>query len=125
MRAESKTNMDVRHPGPKRSGCPGRGGRLFCRRIPRRCVMAPRYTSTRRDVIKHGAVLGSALAAGASFPYLAPGAAAAQQLPRNETLFIAGHQWGPPTTFNPVAPDQHWPTNEWFVYIYESLYTFN
>jgi len=87
--------------------------------------MAPRYTSTRRDVIKHGAVLGSALAAGASFPYLAPGAAAAQQLPRNETLFIAGHQWGPPTTFNPVAPDQHWPTNEWFVYIYESLYTFN
>lgn len=32
------------------------------------------------------------------------------QLPRNETLYMAGHQWGPPTTFNPIAAGQiTWP----------------
>lgn len=87
--------------------------------------MAPRYRSSRRDVLKQGAVLGGLAAVGAaSFERLAPGASAAQ-LARNETLYVAGHQWGPPTTFNPVAPDPAWPMDDPEVYIYETLYTFN
>ena len=87
--------------------------------------MSSRYTASRRDVLKQGAALGTMAAMGSmAIPRFAPGASAAQ-LARNETLYIAGHQWGPPTTFNPLAADQHWPCNEFFVYIYESLYTFN
>jgi peptide/nickel transport system substrate-binding protein len=87
--------------------------------------MSGRYTSSRRDVIKQGAVLGGMAAVGAaSIERLAPGASAAQ-LARNETLYIAGHQWGPPTTFSPFAADLHWPVGGRFVYIYETLYTFN
>lgn len=88
--------------------------------------MSSRYTASRRDVLKQGAALGTMAAMGSvAIPRVAPGAMAAQGLPRNETLYIAGHQWGPPTTFNPLSADQHWPSNEFFVYIYESLYTFN
>ena len=52
------------------------------------------------------------------------GVASAQNLPRNETLYIAGHQWGPPTSFNPVGPVRAWPVNEGggFNLIYESLF---
>ena len=55
------------------------------------------------------------------------GVASAQNLPRNQTLYIAGHQWGPPTSFNPVGPVRAWPVNEGggFNLIYESLLTFN
>lgn len=55
------------------------------------------------------------------------GVAAAQNLPRNETLYITGHQWGPPSSFNPVGPVRAWPVNEGgsFNLIYESLFTFN
>jgi peptide/nickel transport system substrate-binding protein len=87
--------------------------------------MAPRYHSSRRDVIKQGAVLGGLAAVGAaSFERLAPGASAAQ-LARNETLYVAGMQWGPPTTFNPLSPNAPWPTDTYYVHIYETLYTFN
>ena len=30
-----------------------------------------------------------------------------------ETLFVAGFQWGPPTSFNPLAASPAWPTAEW------------
>jgi peptide/nickel transport system substrate-binding protein len=83
------------------------------------------YRSSRRDVIKQGAVLGGLAAVGAaSFERLAPGASAAQ-LERNETLYIAGHQWGPATTFNPLAADPAWPADPPFVHLWETLYTFN
>ena len=36
-------------------------------------------------------------------------AAPSGPLPRNETLYVAGLQWGPATTFNPVSPDPDWP----------------
>lgn len=87
--------------------------------------MSGRYTSSRRDIVKQGAVLGSAAAIGAaSFERFAPGAAAAQ-LDRSETLYVAGMQWGPPTTFNPLSPNAPWPTDTYYVHIYETLYTFN
>ncbi len=55
------------------------------------------------------------------------GLAAAQNLPRNETLYITGHQWGPPASFNPLGPVRAWPVNEGggFNLIYESLFTYN
>ncbi len=53
------------------------------------------------------------------------GSATAQGLPRNETLFVNGFQWGPPSSFNPVGPVQAWPVSGDFNLIYESLLTFN
>src|SRR6185295_16618760 len=43
-----------------------------------------------------------------------------------ETLFVAGFQWGPPKSFNPMGANPDWPTN--FNHpqmIYESLLRFN
>ncbi|WP_324668741.1 ABC transporter substrate-binding protein [Geochorda subterranea] len=58
--------------------------------------------------------------------------ALAGTLPRNETLYIAGHQWGPPTNFNPLAPSPAWPVNGTGStapggggYIYESLFLYD
>jgi peptide/nickel transport system substrate-binding protein len=43
-----------------------------------------------------------------------------------ETLFIAGFQWGPPKTFNPMAASPDWPTAQGqSQFIYESLMRFN
>src|SRR5829696_1508602 len=43
-----------------------------------------------------------------------------------ETLFVAGHQWGPPSNFNPLAPVPAWPTTvRASQYVYESLLRFN
>lgn len=55
------------------------------------------------------------------------GLASAQSLPRNETLYVNGSQWGPPNSFNPVGPIRAWPVSEGggFNLIYESLLTFN
>ncbi len=55
------------------------------------------------------------------------GVSAAQSFPRNETLYVNGFQWGPPSSFNPVGPTRAWPVSEGggFNLIYESLFTFN
>lgn len=88
--------------------------------------MSSRYTASRRDVLKQGAALGAMAAMGSAvIPRIAPGAMAAQGLPRNETLYIAGMQWGAPSTFNPLSADPPYPVDPNFVHIYESLYTFN
>lgn len=86
--------------------------------------MTRRFTSSRRDVIKQGTVLGGMAVGAASFARYTPGASAAQ-LDRSETLFVGGMQWGPPTTFNPLSPNAPWPTDTYFTHIYETLYTFN
>ena len=53
------------------------------------------------------------------------GVASAQSLPRNETLYITGHQWGPPSSYNPVGPAPAWPASGGFNMIYESLFSFD
>jgi peptide/nickel transport system substrate-binding protein len=69
----------------------------------------------------------------AAAPTAAPAQAAAPapaQLPRNETLYLAGWQWGPPTTFNPLAtglagwPNQGAPNNP-LMHVFETLFAFN
>src|SRR5919112_2786506 len=43
-----------------------------------------------------------------------------------ETLFVAGFQWGPPKSFNPLAAAPDWPTGQGqSQLIYESLMRFN
>lgn len=64
-----------------------------------------------------------------SAPAQATGPAPAQ-LPRNQTLYVAGWQWGPPTTFNPLATGlAGWPTqgapNNPLMHIFENLFAFN
>jgi peptide/nickel transport system substrate-binding protein len=53
---------------------------------------------------------------------------APEQLPRNETLYVAGWKWGALTTFNPLNSGPDWPSNggnTTMVYLYETLFTFN
>ena len=77
---------------------------------------------SRRRFLQGAAAAGGALAIGAAGPArFAPGPVSAQELARNETLYIGGHQWGPPNTFNPLNPNRAWPCNQDFQYIYESL----
>lgn len=55
----------------------------------------------------------------------APGAGVSV-LPRERTLYVAGLQWGPPSTFNPVAADPDWPVGEPHrELIYETLFAYN
>jgi peptide/nickel transport system substrate-binding protein len=49
----------------------------------------------------------------------------AQELPRNETLYIGGFQWGPPTSYNPVGSGAAWPSQGNLQYIYETLFGYN
>ncbi len=73
------------------------------------------------------------LAALAALALVAAGSiAVAQSLPRNETLYIGGHQWGPPTNFNPLSSSPAWPTGgngqmgiNGAGYIFETLFTSN
>ena len=48
----------------------------------------------------------------------------AQRLPRNETLYKAGLQWGPPSSFNPFGANIAWPVGNELL-IYETLFAYN
>jgi peptide/nickel transport system substrate-binding protein len=45
-------------------------------------------------------------------------------LPREETLYVAGRQWGEPTTFNPLLSNVQWPVNT-INLMYETLLLYN
>ena len=45
-------------------------------------------------------------------------------LPRAETLYVAGRQWGEPTTFNPLQASVQWPVNT-INLMYETLLVYN
>jgi peptide/nickel transport system substrate-binding protein len=50
---------------------------------------------------------------------------AQDELPRNETLIIAGFQWGPVSTFNPLTSGNAWPVSGDRDEVYESLFAYN
>src|SRR5690348_9728410 len=50
---------------------------------------------------------------------------APQQLPRNETLYIAGLQWQPPQNFNPLNGNPDWPGQGNHLETYETLFAYN
>lgn len=47
------------------------------------------------------------------------------EYPRNETLYIGGFEWAPPTTFNPLDRNPNFPTDGNVRLLYESLLTYN
>ena len=51
--------------------------------------------------------------------------ASSGSLPRNETLYVAGFQWGPPTTFNPLNGNPTWPASGQHEEIFETLFAYN
>lgn len=47
-------------------------------------------------------------------------------LPRGQTLYVAGLQWGSPSTFNPVAANPDWPVDEAHrELLYETLFAYD
>jgi len=48
-----------------------------------------------------------------------------QDLPRKETLYIAGFQWQPPSNFNPLNSNPDWPAGGSFEEIFETLFAYN
>jgi peptide/nickel transport system substrate-binding protein len=81
---------------------------------------------SRRRFLQGTAAAGGALAlGGAPLPRFAPGSVSAQELAREETLYIGGHQWGPSNTFNPLNPTRYWPGNQPMQHLFESLFAFN
>jgi peptide/nickel transport system substrate-binding protein len=64
----------------------------------------------------------------AAQPTAAPTTAQAQapaELPRAETLYIAGLQWKPPVNFNPLNSDPDWPGMGNHLLTYETLFAYN
>ncbi|MFO7179201.1 MAG: ABC transporter substrate-binding protein [Pseudomonadota bacterium] len=49
----------------------------------------------------------------------------ASTFPRNETLFVAGRQWGEPSSFNPLLPSPDWPAKDGVKLVYETLLFYN
>jgi peptide/nickel transport system substrate-binding protein len=54
-------------------------------------------------------------------------AQAPSELPRKETLYFNGWQWGPPPNFNPISPNGAFPVNygNIFEFTYETLFMYN
>lgn len=47
------------------------------------------------------------------------------EFPRNETLYVGGFDWAPPTTFNPLDGDPNFPIDGNIRLMYESLFAYN
>ena len=45
--------------------------------------------------------------------------------PRQETLYVGGFDWAPPTTFNPLEGDPNFPIDGNMKLMYESLFAYN
>jgi peptide/nickel transport system substrate-binding protein len=74
-----------------------------------------------------GAVIGlGASACGTAQTGTSAGQAKGRAGAAGETMFIAGFQWGPPQSFNPLSATPAWPTNwDHSQFIYETLIRFN
>jgi len=91
---------------------------------------------SRRDFLRDTGLVGAGLAFGG--PLLAAcgtssststsGIAKSGGKPdRNNSLFIAGFQWGPATNFNPLGPNSSWPAQQGsgHQHLYETLFGFD
>src|SRR6185436_12478398 len=49
------------------------------------------------------------------------------EFPRNQTVYVGGRQWGPPSTFNPLEGQAAWPLvgYDGSNLLYETLLVFN
>jgi len=82
---------------------------------------APAATATTAAA---GAPATTAPAAATTAPTAATSGSSGQ-LPRNETLYVAGFQWQPPTNFNPINSNPDWPSQGGFAELYETLFVYN
>ena len=60
--------------------------------------------------------------------FLAASGSAVEQIPRDETLYLCGFQWGPPTGWNPFAGVTAWPCqggSDGHILVYETLFMLN
>jgi len=46
------------------------------------------------------------------------------KFPREETMFVTGAQWGPPSTWNPLSPSQTWGTASYGGFLYLPLFQY-
>ncbi|MCL4860833.1 MAG: ABC transporter substrate-binding protein [Caldilineaceae bacterium] len=97
------------------------------------------FRRTRREFLRDAAILGGIMVGASYLSACQPPApspvtgeivavepAIPGELPRNETLYMAGFQWGPPTTFNPIAAGPiTWPAGGQHPHIHETLFGFN
>src|SRR5689334_17810863 len=80
---------------------------------------------TRRQVIKGAAALGAAVA-GASALAACGDDSGDTLTERQQTLFIAGFQWGPVPNWNPLSPTAGWTTAaDQMQLVYETLFGFD
>src|SRR5579859_6506790 len=55
----------------------------------------------------------------------APAGAQSSELPRNQTLYIAGLQWQTPVNFNPLNNNPDWPASSQRNLLFETLFAYN
>lgn len=82
---------------------------------------------TRRQVLVGAALLGTGAAmSGGVVAGCGKGQSGGALTERQQTLFLAGWQWGPPPNFNPINPTAGFPVQfNQMQLIYESLFAFN
>jgi peptide/nickel transport system substrate-binding protein len=92
---------------------------------------------SRRDFLRDGIALGAVtfaaptilIACGTSTSK-SPSTSGIGKPTRKNTLYVGGFQWGPPTTFNPLAATGTWPATgngapNAMQHLYESLFAYN
>ncbi|HEY8448075.1 MAG TPA: ABC transporter substrate-binding protein [Thermomicrobiales bacterium] len=82
-------------------------------------------SQTRRAFLGRAGALGALAASARLSGRFGSASVRAQEMARTETLYVAGWQWGPPNTFNPLNPNRAWPSNPDSLHIYETLFAFN
>ncbi len=80
---------------------------------------------SRRAFLGRAGALGAIAAGTHVSARFGPATARAQEMARTETLYVAGWQWGPPNTFNPLNPNRAWPAGPDSEHIYETIFAFN
>ncbi|HOX52911.1 MAG TPA: ABC transporter substrate-binding protein, partial [Fibrobacteria bacterium] len=72
-------------------------------------------------------VVATALLSSCKPPEGANGGNEGGAFPRSQTLYVAGSQWGDPSSFNPLAETWQpaWPVNDRFNLMYETLLNYN
>src|SRR5687768_15066432 len=70
-------------------------------------------------------LLAGAISAGVSTPSCKPRTSDdGGGLPRSETFYVAGRQWGEPVSFNPLSSTPDWPINGLNL-MYETVLLYN
>jgi peptide/nickel transport system substrate-binding protein len=82
--------------------------------------------TSRRHFLKGAALVGGAVVGGSALAASGDDDSGETLTERQQTLFIAGFQWGPPPNFNPLSPTAAWPTAaDQMQLIYETLFGYN